>query len=309
MPGEVTFLRMPRSKPKTSAEGQEQLSNSLARMASTPVASKRVPITEVGFAQCRFVVDDRSFPALCCGEPTLGGSWCAHHRALVFVRVAALNHRKPAQEPPKAPVSVSETVPNGPVKRPESQATKPGQDSLPSPDKHKPKTQHVSPPTQRGDTPAKGAKPPEDVIAKKDGAGAAQRGAPPERKEGTKIRSKGEGKQAEAAAVARSDRSGTAKKPAPSRKSAPAKPAQKKAAPSRKGSAAKVPASVKKAAASRKSSAAKRPAPAKKAAASRKSSAAKRPLPAKKPAAMRKSTAAKRTASAKKTAAGKRKSR
>src|SRR5919112_6029232 len=98
----VTFASMPRSKPKTIAEGKEQLSSSLARMASAPVAGKGIPITEVGFGQCRFVIDDRSFPAVCCGEPTLGGSWCAQHRALVFVRVAVQpNGRRPAPEPPK----------------------------------------------------------------------------------------------------------------------------------------------------------------------------------------------------------------
>ena len=101
MPGAVTFVSMPRSKPKTSAEGKEQLSSSLARMASAP-GGRGVPITEVGFGQCRFVIDDRSFPAVCCGEPTLGGSWCAQHRALVFVRVAVqANGRRPVQEPVK----------------------------------------------------------------------------------------------------------------------------------------------------------------------------------------------------------------
>src|SRR5687768_11329355 len=96
----VTFVSMPRSKPKTSAEGKEQLSSSLARMASTSASGGGIPITEVGFGQCRFVIDDSSFPAVCCGEATLGGSWCAQHRALVFVRVAVqANGRRPAQPP------------------------------------------------------------------------------------------------------------------------------------------------------------------------------------------------------------------
>ena len=100
MSGAVTFVSMPRSKPKTSAEGKEQLSSSLARMASTAGGGRGVPITEVGFGQCRFVIDDSSFPAVCCGEATLGGSWCAQHRALVFVRVAVqANGRRPAQPP------------------------------------------------------------------------------------------------------------------------------------------------------------------------------------------------------------------
>src|SRR5688500_9529918 len=100
MSGAVTFVNMPRSKPKTSAEGKEQLSSSLARMASTAGGGRGVPITEVGFGQCRFVIDDSNFPAVCCGEATLGGSWCAQHRALVFVRVAVqANGRRPAQPP------------------------------------------------------------------------------------------------------------------------------------------------------------------------------------------------------------------
>jgi hypothetical protein len=307
MASEVTFLRMPRSKPKTSAEGQEQLSNSLARMASTPVASKRVPITEVGFAQCRFVVDDRSFPALCCGEPTLGGSWCAQHRALVFVRVAAPNHRKPAQEPPKALSGTAKPVPNGPAKPPDDQAAAPAREKPPSLDKQKPKPPHVAPPAESGGTPAKGPKPsankpPAPASAVKDvGSGTAQAGA---HKEGVKASLKGAGKQAKAA-VAKGGRSAPAKKPEPSRKSA-VKPSPRKA-PSPKG-AAKPSAATKKAAAG-KGSAAKRSRAATKAAESRKGSAAKR-SPAKKLAASRKGASAKQRTSAKKTTvAGKRKTR
>src|SRR5829696_4664124 len=102
----VTFTNMPRSKPKTIAEGKEQLSSSLARMASTSASGGGIPITEVGFGQCRFVIDDRTFPAVCCGEPTLGGSWCAQHRALVFVRVAVQpNGRRPLPDASKPPAA------------------------------------------------------------------------------------------------------------------------------------------------------------------------------------------------------------
>jgi hypothetical protein len=297
MPSEVTFLRMPRSKPKTSAEGQEQLSTSLARMASAPVASRRVPITEIGFAQCRFVVDDRNFPALCCGEPTLGGSWCAQHRALVFVRVAAPNHRKPAQEPPKAPPAPAVAGPNGPAKRPEAQAAAPTAAKRPPPsDTQKLASRAIAVVADKG-TPAK---PPITVTAKKDGAGAIQRAAQSP-KETAKISAKGEGKQGKQAKPA--------KKPEPSGKSAAAKPSAKKAppAPTRKGSAARTKVSVKKAA-GRKSISAKRPAPAKKAAVSR--SAAKRPLSAKKSVATRKSPTARSKAKASaKSSRSKRKTR
>jgi hypothetical protein len=299
MSGEVTFQRMPRSKPKTTAEGQEQLSHSLARMAAAPIASKRVPITEVGFGQCRFVVDDGSFPALCCGEPTLGGSWCAHHRALVFVRVAAPNHRKVAQDAPKGSADTPETVLNGPVKRQEPQPTKLGQNRLASANNQKPKPQSVEPLAQEGNTPAKpvkGIKSPQE--AKKDGAGTAQREAR-DPKGGVKIPPRGEAKQAEAAAVKRGGQSVSAKQPEPARKGAAANPSAKKAEPTRKGAAAKP--STKKAEPPRKGSTAKPPAPAKKAAVGSKSS--KRPAAAKKAPALRKGGAAKRPQPAKKAPA------
>jgi hypothetical protein len=312
MASEVTFLRMPRSKPKTSAEGQEQLSNSLARMASAPVASKRVPITEIGFAQCRFVVEDRTFPALCCGEPTLGGSWCAHHRALVFVRVAAPNHRKPAQEPPKALSATAGPGPNASAKRPEGQAAQPTRES-PLSDKQKAKPPHAAPPAQSRPAPAKGGKPrvaapankaSAPTPAKDSGTQAVQRGAH-DGKKGATTALKASAK-VEAVPVKKGDRSAAPiKKPEPPRKSA-AKPAPQKAS-SRKAGAAKAPAPAKKAAAN-KGNAAKRPRPATKTAGPRTSSAAKRPA-AKKVAASRKSAAGKPGASRKKTTAGKRKTR
>jgi hypothetical protein len=301
MPGDVTFLRVPRSKPKTSAEGQEQLSTSLARMASAPAASKRVPITEIGFGQCRFVVDDRNFPALCCGEPTLGGSWCAQHRALVFVRVAAPNHRKSAQEPVKALADAPKAapVPNGPARLVKAQQTKADNAGSPPAAKPKPKPEQTPSLDRREGTPAKGDRRPAGLIAKKDGA-EALRGAAP-RKEASTAR--GAGKQAGAVSGKPSAASVPVKKSEPVRKSAktPSPPA-KMAASARKGSAAKGSASVKKATATRKSSAAKRPAPAKKAAASRKSGAGKSAA-AKKATPLRKGTAAKRTAPAKKAGA------
>jgi hypothetical protein len=289
MSGAVTFLPMPRSKPKTSAEGQEQLSSSLARMASAPTASKGIPITEVVFGQCRFVVDDRTFPALCCAEATLGGSWCAHHRALVFVRVAAPQHnRKPAQEALKAPeVPKAVPVPEAPAPKaphktsaPVATASAPlpakGQGaplagSQPRPaEKQKQKPEHPSLAPQ-AQAPAAFGKGKQDLKTSKEAAQRAPRVA-------AKLK----------------DRPVPAKAPEPSRKPAAPKAAQapkKAAAAPRK--AGKPPASAKKASAT---AAAKRAAPAKKAAPMRKSNSTKR-APAKKATPTRKGTAAKRTPS------------
>jgi hypothetical protein len=46
------------------------------------------PLLEVGFAQCRYIVSQSLSPAICCGAPTNGGSWCDEHKARVFVRLS-----------------------------------------------------------------------------------------------------------------------------------------------------------------------------------------------------------------------------
>lgn len=43
-----------------------------------------VELINAGFGQCRFIVSDGSQPAMCCGAPTNGGSWCKGHRAIVY---------------------------------------------------------------------------------------------------------------------------------------------------------------------------------------------------------------------------------
>jgi hypothetical protein len=56
-----------------------------------PVAapvSTHVPITEIGSSQCRFIVDDRAVPAICCGMPAVGGSWCSQHLKIVYTPTA-----------------------------------------------------------------------------------------------------------------------------------------------------------------------------------------------------------------------------
>ena len=56
-----------------------------------------LPITKVRPRQCRYIVDDDTFPALCCAAPTRPGtSWCEHHCNLVY-RVRS--HRTSQQRP------------------------------------------------------------------------------------------------------------------------------------------------------------------------------------------------------------------
>ena len=45
-----------------------------------------VPLVDLGPRQCRFVIGDRVVPAIFCGKPTVGGSWCMAHRQLVYTR-------------------------------------------------------------------------------------------------------------------------------------------------------------------------------------------------------------------------------
>ena len=49
-----------------------------------PSGKHAVQLIKAGFAQCRFIVSDASVPAVCCGAPTDGGSWCAWHRQIVY---------------------------------------------------------------------------------------------------------------------------------------------------------------------------------------------------------------------------------
>ena len=49
-----------------------------------PSGKHAVQLIKAGFAQCRFIVSSTSSPAICCGAPTDGGSWCAWHRQIVY---------------------------------------------------------------------------------------------------------------------------------------------------------------------------------------------------------------------------------
>ena len=51
----------------------------------TPPSDRHaVELIKAGFAQCRYIVSDNSQPAICCGAPTDGGSWCKWHRHIVY---------------------------------------------------------------------------------------------------------------------------------------------------------------------------------------------------------------------------------
>jgi hypothetical protein len=49
-----------------------------------PSRKYAVQLIKAGFAQCRFIVSETSSPAICCGAPTDGGSWCQWHRGIVY---------------------------------------------------------------------------------------------------------------------------------------------------------------------------------------------------------------------------------
>ena len=49
-----------------------------------PSGKHTVELIKAGFSQCRYIVSESSEPALCCGAPTDGGSWCDWHRRIVY---------------------------------------------------------------------------------------------------------------------------------------------------------------------------------------------------------------------------------
>ena len=55
----------------------------------TRAASRGTPLLKVGSGECRYITSETYAPAICCGAPTHGGSWCTEHRARVFARAPA----------------------------------------------------------------------------------------------------------------------------------------------------------------------------------------------------------------------------
>ena len=56
----------------------------ISRDAQPPSQKHAVELIRAGFAQCRYIVSEESQPAMCCGAPTDGGSWCDWHRDIVY---------------------------------------------------------------------------------------------------------------------------------------------------------------------------------------------------------------------------------
>lgn len=48
-----------------------------------PLPPLNIPLVDTTRSQCKFIA---GYDGLCCGHPTIGGSWCAHHHARVYVR-------------------------------------------------------------------------------------------------------------------------------------------------------------------------------------------------------------------------------
>jgi hypothetical protein len=77
---------MTRIGPKSAAETVELLSKLQARLRSaSSERSHALSILDVGPNQCRFIVEDGTVPALCCGAPApTGSSWCDSHFRIVY---------------------------------------------------------------------------------------------------------------------------------------------------------------------------------------------------------------------------------
>ena len=71
---------------KSEAEALELFSTLQARLRSASrERNYAVSILDAGPNQCRFILDDASVPALCCGAITpAASSWCEEHLRIVF---------------------------------------------------------------------------------------------------------------------------------------------------------------------------------------------------------------------------------
>jgi hypothetical protein len=53
---------------------------------AAPSPQHRTRLLKLHAKQCRFIVSEEVWDAICCGAPTAeGSSWCAWHRRLVYV--------------------------------------------------------------------------------------------------------------------------------------------------------------------------------------------------------------------------------
>jgi GcrA cell cycle regulator len=105
--------RVPRAHPNSVRKTRDRRRTQVAAPPTTTPKPKELPkpvetpapipaptteptsLVELTSQQCRYVVDDSRVPALCCGAPTIGGSWCAFHTRIVFTP-AALRQRAPS---------------------------------------------------------------------------------------------------------------------------------------------------------------------------------------------------------------------
>ena len=73
-----------------------------SELTTTSMSLKRKGPTllKVGFRQCRYIISETYSPAICCGAPTNGGSWCDEHRARVLVR-SSVRPLRPEQRQPR----------------------------------------------------------------------------------------------------------------------------------------------------------------------------------------------------------------
>ena len=89
--------------PVTSAlEAGTLLDVEPSRMLPAQLPRKGTMLLKVGSSQCRYIISEPYPPAICCGAPTKGGSWCEEHRARVLVRVPVKASSRPTQKPSSA---------------------------------------------------------------------------------------------------------------------------------------------------------------------------------------------------------------
>ncbi len=68
-----------------------------SRMLPAQLPRKGTTLLKVGSGQCRYIISETYSPAICCGAPARGGSWCEEHRARVLVRVPVRASSRPEQ--------------------------------------------------------------------------------------------------------------------------------------------------------------------------------------------------------------------
>ena len=94
---EAEAVSEPEDRTISDAQGPDVLD---VTTPSTPLKGKGTTLIKAGFRQCRYIISETYFPAICCGAPTNGGSWCDEHQARVFVR-SSVRPLRPEQRQPR----------------------------------------------------------------------------------------------------------------------------------------------------------------------------------------------------------------